>query len=103
MGLITDLNVTFKAKAVVLTSGTFMNGLMHFGKTQIAGGRISEPASYGLSDQLKYAGIKVERMKTGTPVRVDGRSVDFTLAERHEGDNEFHKFSYLDYETPILE
>ena len=103
VGLITDLNVTFKAKAVVLTSGTFMNGLMHFGKTQIAGGRISEPASYGLSDQLKDAGIKVERMKTGTPVRVDGRSVDFTLAEKHEGDNDFHKFSYLDYETPMLE
>ena len=92
-GLVTNMNVEFRAKAVILTSGTFMNGLMHIGKTQITGGRISEPASYGLSDQLKEAGIEVGRMKTGTPVRIDGRSVDFSLAEKHEGDNDFHKFS----------
>lgn len=102
-GLVTDMGVEFKAKAVVLTSGTFMNGLMHFGKTQIPGGRVAEPSSYGLSDQLKEAGIKVERMKTGTPVRIDGRSIDFSLCEKHEGDNDFHKFSYLDYKTPMLE
>ena len=101
-GLITDLGVEFRAKAVVLTSGTFMNGLMHFGKTQIPGGRVAEPASYGLSDQLKDAGIKTERMKTGTPVRIDGRSIDYSLCEPHEGDNDFHKFSYLDYKTPEL-
>ena len=102
-GVVTEMGVSVTAKAVILTSGTFMNGLMHIGKTQIAGGRISEPASYGLSDQLKDAGIKVERMKTGTPVRIDGRSIDFSLAEKHEGDNDFHKFSYLDYQTPMLE
>ncbi len=101
-GLITGMGVEFRAKAVVLTSGTFMNGLMHIGRTQLPGGRIAEPASYGLSDQLKEAGIVVGRMKTGTPVRIDGRSVDFSLAEAHEGDNDFHKFSYLDYETPML-
>lgn len=102
-GLITGMGVEFKAKAVILTSGTFMNGLMHIGRTQIPGGRIAEPASYGISDQLKEAGITVGRMKTGTPVRIDGRSIDFSLAEKHEGDNDFHKFSYLDYETPMLE
>ena len=102
-GLVTNMNVEFRAKAVILTSGTFMNGLMHIGKTQITGGRISEPASYGLSDQLKEAGIEVGRMKTGTPVRIDGRSVDFSLAEKHEGDNDFHKFSYLDHKYDKLE
>lgn len=101
-GVVTAMGVEFRAKAVVLTSGTFMNGLMHIGRTQIAGGRIAEPASYGLSEQLREAGIRVERMKTGTPVRIDGRSVDFSLAEKHEGDHDFHKFSYLDYPTPIL-
>lgn len=102
-GLITEMGVEFRAKTVILTSGTFMNGLMHIGRTQMAGGRIAEPASYGLSDQLKEAGIKVERMKTGTPVRIDGRSIDYSLAEKHEGDNDFHKFSYLDYKAPVLE
>ncbi len=101
-GVVTNMGVEFRAKAVVLTSGTFMNGLMHIGRTKLPGGRIAEPASYGLSDQLKEAGIRVDRMKTGTPVRIDGRSVDFSLAEAHEGDNDFHKFSYLDYETPML-
>ncbi len=101
-GLVTSMGVTFHAKSIILTSGTFMNGLMHIGRTQIAGGRIAEPASYGLSDQLKNLGIKVERMKTGTPVRIDGTSIDFSLAEKHEGDNDFHKFSYLDYKTPNL-
>ena len=101
-GLVTSMGVTFHAKSIILTSGTFMNGLMHIGRTQIAGGRIAEPASYGLSDQLKDLGIKVERMKTGTPVRIDGTSIDFSLAEKHEGDNDFHKFSYLDYTTPNL-
>ncbi|MEG1585636.1 MAG: tRNA uridine-5-carboxymethylaminomethyl(34) synthesis enzyme MnmG, partial [Bacteroidales bacterium] len=101
-GVVTAMEVEFRAKAVILTSGTFMNGLMHIGRTQIAGGRIAEPASYGVSDQLKEAGIAVGRMKTGTPVRIDGRSIDFSLAEKHEGDNDFHKFSYLDYETPML-
>lgn len=95
-GVHTALGVTFKAKSVVLTTGTFMNGLMHFGRTQLAGGRIAEPASYGVSDQLKEFGLRVDRMKTGTPVRIDGRSIDFSLCEEQKGDDDFHKFSYLD-------
>lgn len=95
-GVNTALGVTFKAKSVVLTTGTFMNGLMHIGSTQLAGGRIAEPASYGVSDQLKEFGLRVDRMKTGTPVRIDGRSIDFSLCEEQKGDNDFHKFSYLD-------
>lgn len=95
-GVNTALGVTFKAKSVILTTGTFMNGLMHIGRTQLAGGRIAEPASYGVSDQLKEFGLRVDRMKTGTPVRIDGRSVDFSLCEEQKGDNDFHKFSYLD-------
>ncbi len=101
-GVVTNMGVTFQAKSVVLTSGTFMNGLMHIGKVQIAGGRISEPASYGISDQLKEFGMTVGRMKTGTPVRIDGRSVDFSLATEQEGENDFHKFSYLDFKPRAL-
>lgn len=85
----------FTAKAVVLTNGTFLNGLMHIGRTMVPGGRTAEPASYGLSDQLKDLGFGVGRMKTGTPVRIDGRSVDWSQAIPQEGDNDFHKFSYL--------
>ncbi|MDE5976485.1 MAG: tRNA uridine-5-carboxymethylaminomethyl(34) synthesis enzyme MnmG, partial [Muribaculaceae bacterium] len=91
----TALGFTFEAKKVVLTAGTFLNGLMHFGPTQIAGGRISEPASIGLSDQLKEMGFTTLRMKTGTPARIDARSIDFSLAERQDGDDDFHKFSFL--------
>jgi len=75
------LGFEFKAKAVVLTTGTFLNGLMHIGETQFEGGRIAEPASYKLTEQLKSMGFTVGRMKTGTPVRIDGRSVDFSLCE----------------------
>lgn len=94
-GVVTSLGVTFTARSVVLTNGTFLNGLMHFGRTQIPGGRISEAASYVLSDQLRELGFSVDRMKTGTPVRVDGRSVHWELTERQDGDGDFHKFSFL--------
>lgn len=94
-GVKTQLGVTFKAKAVVLTAGTFLNGLMHIGRTQVKGGRISEPASYGITEQLRDYGFTTDRMKTGTPVRIDGRTVDFSLATPQEGDMDFHKFSYL--------
>ncbi|MGM9847708.1 MAG: tRNA uridine-5-carboxymethylaminomethyl(34) synthesis enzyme MnmG [Muribaculaceae bacterium] len=94
-GVKTLLGVTFKAKAVVLTAGTFLNGLMHIGRTQVKGGRISEPASYGITEQLRDYGFATDRMKTGTPVRIDGRTVDFSLATPQEGDMDFHKFSYL--------
>ncbi|MDD3787394.1 MAG: tRNA uridine-5-carboxymethylaminomethyl(34) synthesis enzyme MnmG [Petrimonas sp.] len=94
-GVKTKLQVTFTAKAVILTNGTFMNGLMHIGKVQIGGGRVAEPASYGITEQLQQAGFTTDRMKTGTPVRIDGRSVDFSLLEEQKGDEDFHKFSYL--------
>ncbi|MDL2322598.1 tRNA uridine-5-carboxymethylaminomethyl(34) synthesis enzyme MnmG [Bacteroidales bacterium OttesenSCG-928-A17] len=96
-GVKTSLDVEFKAQSVVLTNGTFLNGLMHIGRTQIPGGRIAEPASYGISEQLKSLGFEVDRMKTGTPARIDGRSVDFSLTEEQKGENDFHKFSYLNF------
>ena len=94
-GVHTALGVDFKAVAVVLTAGTFLSGLMHIGRVKIQGGRISEPASYGITEQLRDAGFNVGRMKTGTPVRIDSRSIDFSQAVVQEGDNDFHKFSYL--------
>ena len=94
-GVKTRMGVEFNAKCVVLTNGTFLNGLIHIGKVQIGGGRVSEPASFGITEQLVDAGFKSDRMKTGTPVRIDGRSVDFSLLEEQKGDVDFHKFSYL--------
>ncbi|MDL2224535.1 tRNA uridine-5-carboxymethylaminomethyl(34) synthesis enzyme MnmG [Bacteroidales bacterium OttesenSCG-928-M06] len=99
VGVKTSLDVEFHAKTVILTVGTFLNGLMHIGKTQIQGGRISEPASFGITEQLVELGFVKDRMKTGTPVRIDGRSVDYSLMEEQKGENDFHKFSYLDF-TP---
>lgn len=94
-GVKTLLNKEFTARCVILTVGTFLNGLMHFGRTMIAGGRISEPASYGLTDQLKDLGCRTDRMKTGTPARIDGRSVDWSLTTEQKGDErDFHHFSY---------
>ena len=102
IGVVTNMDVSFSAKSVIITSGTFMNGLMHIGKTQLRGGRISEPASYGITEQLSLLGITVGRMKTGTPVRIDGRSVHFDLMTEQTGENDFHKFSYLDFEPRQL-
>ena len=96
IGVITGFGCEFYSKTVILTNGTFLNGLMHIGKVKISGGRISEPASYGITEQLKQLGIKYGRMKTGTPVRVDGNSIDFSKLQRQDGENDFHKFSYLD-------
>lgn len=95
VGVKTAFGVEFKAKAVVLTAGTFLNGLMHVGRVQIKGGRVSEPASHGITEQLRDLGFTTERMKTGTPVRIDARSINFDLAEKQEGDNDYHKFSYM--------
>jgi tRNA uridine 5-carboxymethylaminomethyl modification enzyme len=95
-GVKTSLGVDIKAKAVILTAGTFLSGLLHIGSKQLAGGRISEPASYGLTEQLKELGFKTDRMKTGTPCRIDGRSIDFTKMTEQPGDNDFHQFSFLD-------
>ena len=96
VGVKTGMGVEFHAGAVVLTNGTFLNGLMHIGRTQIKGGRISEPAATGLTEQLVSLGIKSDRMKTGTPVRIDARSVHFDEMEVQPGENDFHKFSYMD-------
>lgn len=94
-GVRTALGVTFKAKTVVLTAGTFLNGLMHTGPVKIEGGRVAEPSAHGITEQLREAGFTTDRMKTGTPVRIDGRSVKWELTTPQEGDNDYHKFSYL--------
>ncbi|MDE6066014.1 MAG: tRNA uridine-5-carboxymethylaminomethyl(34) synthesis enzyme MnmG [Duncaniella sp.] len=94
-GVVTALGVRFTAQSVVVTAGTFLNGLMHTGPVKIEGGRVAEPAAYGLTEQLRDLGFVTDRMKTGTPVRIDGRSVDWSLTTLQEGDNDFHKFSYL--------
>ena len=101
-GVKTDMGVEFHAKSVVLTNGTFLNGLMHIGRTQIRGGRIAEPAAFGLTEQLVSLGIKSERMKTGTPVRIDARSVHFDEMAEQPGENDFHKFSYMDTSHRVL-
>ena len=102
-GVVTALGVTFTARAVVLTAGTFLNGLMHIGPVQIEGGRVAEPSAYGITEQLKSLGISTDRMKTGTPVRIDGRSVDWSKTILQEGDSDFHKFSYLPDVERVLE
>ena len=94
-GVKTMLGIEMEAQAVVLTNGTFLNGLMHCGKTQIPGGRTSEPASHGLTEQLISLGFKADRMKTGTPARIDARSIHFDELVRQDGDNDWHQFSYL--------
>ncbi|MBQ2291498.1 MAG: tRNA uridine-5-carboxymethylaminomethyl(34) synthesis enzyme MnmG [Paludibacteraceae bacterium] len=95
-GIKTLLGVEMEAKAVILTNGTFLNGLLHFGKTQIEGGRIAEPSSFGITEQLRQLGFATDRMKTGTPARVDKRSIDFSQMTEQLGDEDNHQFSYLD-------
>lgn len=94
-GVMTLLGVQFKSRSVVLTNGTFLSGLLHFGHTQIPGGRIAEKASVGLTEQLVNAGFVSHRMKTGTPARLDKRSIDFSVLQEQHGDNSEEKFSYL--------
>lgn len=101
-GVITRLGVEFRAKTVVLTNGTFLNGLMHVGRSKVEGGRMGESASYFISDQLAETGFKTGRLKTGTPVRIDGRSVNFELLEEQEGDTGGYKFSFLPDEKSSL-
>ena len=102
-GVKTSMGATFTAQSVVLTAGTFLTGLIHCGKTQINAGRISEPASYGLTEQLKELGITTGRMKTGTPVRIDGRTIDFSVMSEQTGEDDFHKFSFLDFKPRPLQ
>ncbi|MCQ2310598.1 MAG: tRNA uridine-5-carboxymethylaminomethyl(34) synthesis enzyme MnmG [Paludibacteraceae bacterium] len=94
-GVKTALGIEMHAQAVILTNGTFLNGLLHFGKAQIKGGRISEPASYGITEQLVQLGFHSARMKTGTPARIDRRSIDFSKLTIQPGDSEAYHFSYL--------
>lgn len=94
-GVRTFLGAEFKAKCIIITAGTFLNGLMHIGRTKLQGGRMAEPASLMLTESITAHGIKAGRMKTGTPVRIDKRSVDFSLMEIQEGENDFHAFSFM--------
>lgn len=94
-GVTTYYGAEFKAKCVIITAGTFLNGLMHIGRVKIQGGRCAEAASLELTESITRHGVRAGRMKTGTPVRIDKRSVDFSLMERQDGDHSFHKFSYL--------
>lgn len=96
-GVVTGMGVEFIARSVILTAGTFINGLMHVGSVKMKGGRIGEPPAYGISEQLAAFGFEVGRMKTGTPARIDGRSIDFDKLSEQKGDNEGRKFSFLDY------
>ena len=93
-GVKTQLGAEFKAKCVIITAGTFLNGLMHIGKVQIEGGRVAEPAAKGLTESITKLGITAGRMKTGTPVRLDKRSINLQLVDIQDGDNDFHRFSY---------
>lgn len=94
-GVKTYYDAVFRGKCVIITAGTFLNGLMHIGRTKIQGGRCSEAASLELTESITKHGIRSARMKTGTPVRIDKRSVDFSLMELQDGDHDFHKFSFM--------
>ncbi len=98
-GVKTRMNIEFYSETVILTNGTFINGLMHIGKNQQKGGRAGEQHSVGISEQLREFDFEVGRMKTGTPARLDGRTIDFSVMEEQPGDNEGLKFSYLPYEV----
>lgn len=100
-GVVTQLGVRFRAKAVILTNGTFLNGLMHVGTAQAQGGRAGDMPSHGLSEQLKELGFEVDRMKTGTPARLDSRTIDFKRIEAQYGDEEPEKFSFLPSVRPV--
>ena len=99
-GVITNIGVEIRGKTVVLTNGTFLNGLIHIGEKQFGGGRMGEPKAFGITEQLVNLGFQAGRMKTGTPVRIDGRSLDYSKMEEQKGDENPQKFSYLD--TPKL-
>jgi len=100
VGVSTELGAVFYSKAVILTTGTFENGLMHIGNNKVQGGRISEPYSKGISKQLNELGIHSGRMKTGTPCRIDGRSINFEILEEQKGDTEIGRFSFIRSKIP---
>ena len=100
-GVRTQTGAEFRATCTIITAGTFLNGLMHIGKVQIEGGRVAEPAAKGLTESITAHGITSGRMKTGTPVRLDKRSINMQLVDIQEGDSDFHKFSYSDTERTL--
>ena len=100
-GVYTYLDVTLRARCVIITAGTFLNGLMHIGRTKLPGGRSAEPASLCLTESITRHGITAGRMKTGTPVRIDGRSIHFDEMERQPGESDFHKFSFMGEQRPL--
>ncbi|NMH28419.1 tRNA uridine-5-carboxymethylaminomethyl(34) synthesis enzyme MnmG [Flavobacterium silvaticum] len=100
-GVKTSLGIEIRSKAVVLTNGTFLNGLIHIGEKQFGGGRAGESASYGITEDLVKAGFEAGRMKTGTPPRVDGRSLDYSKMNEERGDEKPQKFSYSDETSPL--
>ncbi|MBO7247562.1 MAG: tRNA uridine-5-carboxymethylaminomethyl(34) synthesis enzyme MnmG [Bacteroidaceae bacterium] len=100
-GVKTLLGATFRCKCLIITAGTFLNGLMHVGSVQIPGGRVAEPASYMLTESITQYGINAGRMKTGTPVRIDKRSVHFEEMDIQEGENDFHRFSFMESPTQL--
>lgn len=101
-GVKTQIGVEFQSKSVVLTNGTFLNGVMHIGKTSMSGGRIGEKAAYHITEQLVEAGFTTGRLKTGTPVRIDERTIDFSKLTEQQGEEGFYKFSFLPNETTKL-
>jgi len=98
-GIKTKLGISFKSKTVILTNGTFINGLMHVGRTKLEGGRAGETSSTGLSEQLLMHGFEVGRMKTGTPARIDGRTIDFSKLQEQKGDEDGGQFSFIPHES----
>lgn len=101
-GVVTSLGIEIKAKTVVLTNGTFLNGLIHIGEKQFGGGRAGESAAFGITEDLKKVGFEAGRMKTGTPPRVDGRSLDYSKMREEPGDEFPDKFSYSDETKPLV-
>lgn len=102
-GIITSFGTKFEAEAVILTNGTFLNGLMHVGFSKIKGGRSGDAASSGLSEQLEAIGFTVERMKTGTSARIDGRTIDFSVMMEQKGDEDCRTFSYMTKDGRIMD
>ena len=102
-GVKTQMGVEFEAKAIVLTAGTFLSGLMHCGRNNAGGGRAGDAASYGVTESLVRQGVEVGRMKTGTPARLDARTIDFSILEQQPGDENPSKFSFSDETEPVRE
>src|ERR1041385_3567953 len=100
-GVITGMGMEIRGKSVVLTNGTFLNGLIHIGEKQFGGGRVGEKSATGITEQLISLGFESGRMKTGTPPRLDGRSLDYSKMEEQKGDEEPNKFSFLDGTSPF--